>query len=331
MHHLYLYRLIIALAAIVVSIPAFAQSNAGWDHANSNASFLRCGTRQPTELEALLIEEHILKMKANLSQNAKKPDNPGGGNGGGKPPPPPPPPEEDPRDGLEDTIVQVPVYFHVITSGTETSDPGYLSAGDIAAQIAVLDDAFDGALIGTEGGWNTVYRFNLVSTDYTDNSSWYSAGPGSSAERNMKTATRRGTDSKALNIWSNSGAGYLGWATFPVPYDPVEDGVVVDYRSLPGGPYEDYSEGDTATHEVGHWLGLYHTFQGGCRGDGDFVTDTAAERSPAYGCPVDRDSCKKGADDDPIFNFMDYTDDSCMFEFTKGQATRIDLFSSVRG
>jgi hypothetical protein len=100
-------------------------------------------------------------------------------------------------------------------------------------------------------------------------------------------------------------------------------------ESMPGGVNPDdpskpwkYGGGDTLTHEVGHWLMLEHTFAHGCAANGDWVADTAPEAMPQFDCPIGANTCPAPGVD-PIHNFMDYTQDSCMNMFTKGQADRM--------
>ena len=241
--------------------------------------------------------------------------------------------------------VTIPVRFNVVYKDTGQGG-GYLSDARIAAQMDVLNQAYQGT------GFSFVLQeinrkaqpewFNLVSAN--------GATPryyrGSGKEVKMKQYFQDETvTSETLNVYTASLAQFLlGWAYFPSSFDPDAtagnplptylDGVVLDYRTLPaakgdtGDTARDpvYGEGDTATHEVGHWLELYHTFQGGCTEPGDYVDDTAAEASPAFQCPIGRDTCTSPDVDpgvDPIHNFMDYTYDACMYEFTAGQALRM--------
>jgi hypothetical protein len=205
----------------------------------------------------------------------------------------------------------IPVYWHIIRS---SSGAGGVTSKQITDSIAVLNAAFAG----------TSFSYTLVATTTSNNDSWYTCS-GGTCESQMKNALRQG-GSNALNVYSNNmGGGLLGWATFPSSYasNPKNDGVVILQGSVPGGNAAPYNEGDTLTHEVGHWLGLYHTFQNGCTKSSDGVSDTPQEKSPAYGCPIGRNSCSRDPGNDPIHNFMDYTDDNCMFEFTPGQAARM--------
>ena len=219
----------------------------------------------------------------------------------------------------------VNVYVHVINNGTGIAN-GDVPLSQIQDQINVLNAAY------ASTGWS----FDLVGVNHTTNATFFTMGPGTSAESQAKNALRIGT-ADDLNLYTASpGGGLLGWATFPSDYsqNPKNDGVVILFSSLPGGSAVPYNLGDTATHEIGHWMGLYHTFQGGCVRNpsrGDAIADTPAERSAAFGCPLRRNSCLVIAGRDPVTNFMDYTDDACMDNFTSGQDTRMDLqFTTYR-
>jgi Pregnancy-associated plasma protein-A len=213
----------------------------------------------------------------------------------------------------------VPVYFHVVTDGTI----GSLTRSQILAQIRVLNNTFGGG----EGGADTGFTFELVGITRTDNAKWFYASIGG-AEHAMKRALRQG-GRNALNIYSTTAGPYLGWAYLPSildsPSQAYLDGVVIDWESWIGTSdrYEDqFDQGETGTHEVGHWLNLEHTFFGKCTEKGDFVEDTPAQKTPTSGCPEGKDTCpEQGLD--PIHNYMDYSFDSCYTEFTPGQAQRM--------
>jgi hypothetical protein len=224
--------------------------------------------------------------------------------------------------------VVINVRAHVLKS-TNRSRP-FATTKQIADSIRVLNEAYAGDQ--SPQAAPTRYSFHLYSTTTTTNTAWAWARQGSADERAMKQTLRQGHD-YALNLYfvnqpaSNS---VLGWSTFPQDRAsrPKMDGVVINVNTLPGAAYQNYNEGDTATHEVGHWLGLYHTFENGCSAPGDEVADTPAERDPSDGCPVGKNTCPTGAAD-PIHNFMDYSYDACMNQFTAGQAARIDMMWST--
>jgi Pregnancy-associated plasma protein-A len=200
----------------------------------------------------------------------------------------------------------VPVYVHVMRDAAGAGDVTNLQ---ITRQIAVLNR--DYAEVGVS--------FNLIDTSRYDNTIWHQ--DGQSAQ--YRALTRVG-GARALNIWLVDSA-ELGIATFPWDYarQGAVDGIRVNYESLPGGSIIHFNEGGTATHETGHWLGLFHTFQGGCTRRNDQVDDTPAQATPTRGCPASRDSCRLPGDD-PFHNYMDYSWDSCYSEFTPGQDARIN-------
>jgi hypothetical protein len=214
--------------------------------------------------------------------------------------------------------VSIPVRFHVIRSGNSVSQ-GNIPESMLDAQIAVLNSAYAG----------TGFSFFKAGTDRTTNKTWYTGCYSSGSETKMKQKLAI-DPANNLNVYTCSPrGGILGYARFPnsYPESSYMHGVVLLDQSLPGGSADPYADGDTATHEVGHYLGLYHTFQGGCNAPGDSVDDTPYEASPAYGCPTGRDTCASTGLD-PIKNFMDYTDDACMDTFSTDQNDRMHQLTS---
>lgn len=219
--------------------------------------------------------------------------------------------------------VTIPTVFHVVSDHPLSASERTRWTNMITRQMTVLNDSFAGRTAPTAA--DSPFRFQLTKITWTVNPVWYSVTPGA-VERDMKRTLYSG-DARTLNVYSaNIGAGLLGWAYFPKGYNNGRDyidGVVILDESMPGGTAGKYSEGDTLTHEVGHWMMLEHTFAHGCSASGDYVADTPREAAPQFDCPVGADTCTAPGVD-PIHNFMDYTQDSCMNMFTPGQVERMN-------
>jgi len=213
--------------------------------------------------------------------------------------------------------VTIPVWFHIVSQGTGIAN-GDVPQSMIDAQVRVLNDSFSGAT----GGANTPFRFTLAGVKRRTNATLFNNCDNDEAGLHVG----RVGGAETLNIFTCNSEAYFGWAYYPWWYadDPGRDSVNLDFSTLPGSTGAPFNTGDTAAHEVGHWLGLYHTFEGGCAEPGDHVSDTPAEGTPHYGCPSGLDSCPSMPGLDPLRNFMSYFDDACIWEFTPQQSQRAD-------
>jgi len=231
--------------------------------------------------------------------------------------------------------IEIPVIFHIIRNHKGDGILANMNS-KIDKQIEVLNDIYNKHNI----------RFKYVSTDITTNDIWYKDATDytnpDALEQMTKSLSKN--PANAMNVYILD-ADVLGEATYPwySTKGTYKDYVVINYNTLPGGPTSYfngiYNEGKTLVHETGHYLGLYHTFEGGqykcdispphngCA-IGDDVGDTPDQLVCYFdGCNENLDSCPNSPGKDPVKNYMGYNPDRCMTEFTPGQIERI--FSSV--
>lgn len=216
-------------------------------------------------------------------------------------------------------IFTIPVAFHVVRYDNGNAD---VTDQQIEDQIDVLNAGFA----------NTNFQFGLSSINRVDNDEWSAHEKGSTEEEEMKQ-TLAIDPAHTLNFYTcgwpknENGDPIKGYSTLPWWYTEGSymHGVVVRSRCLPGGAEQDFNLGDVGTHEVGHYVGLLHTFEGNNCWPGDLVDDTPPEDRPSYTCPTGRNTCIEPDPDppDPIDNFMDYSYDSCRDHFTDGQSDRM--------
>ena len=211
---------------------------------------------------------------------------------------------------------RIPVVVHIIESNSGT---GSVPDSRVYSQIEILNEDFQ-AIAGSNGapGTDAQIEFYLATEDpngnpttgitRSTNTTWFNDGGA------YYNTLAWDTD-RYLNIYTNSGGGALGYVP-ALPQSGIagsnSDRVVILYSTFGrNAPYSPFNLGRTVTHEVGHYLGLEHTFSGGC---------SNAESSPTFGCPGSRTSCGSQA---PIHNYMDYSDDICMNQFTPEQSNRM--------
>lgn len=239
------------------------------------------------------------------------------------------------------TAIYIPVVFHVVMA-----NPATVTDAQLQAQIDTLNKDFFGAngdsvripsyfksLFGkssiqfclaqrTPDGdpSSGIVRKTTSQTSFSTNDAVKHSGSGGDDSWN--------TDNY-FNVWvCPLSGGVLGYATFPNDGTPAEQGVVMDYRSLPGGSYPTYNGGKTLTHETGHYFNLYHIWgddNGACTGT-DFVDDTPNQGDASSGTitGLKTDNCTPSGNGIMYQNYMDYTNDVCLVMFTAQQASRME-------
>ena len=239
------------------------------------------------------------------------------------------------RVGATGTLV-IPVVVNVLYSNANEN----ISNAQIQSQIDVLNRDFsatnpDVSLVPsafTSAVSNLEYQFTL-STVIRKSSTKTSWGTRDAMKSSRKGGINPTSPTTTLNIWvCNIGGGILGYAQFPGG-STATDGIVVgpQYFGNTGFVAAPYDKGRTTTHEVGHWLNLRHIWGDASCGN-DLVSDTPTQQTSNFGCPsFPKVTCSNGPNGDMFMNYMDYTDDLCMYMFSTGQKTRTRAIFAVGG
>lgn len=236
---------------------------------------------------------------------------------------------------LADGTIEIPVVFNVLYRTAAQN----VSLAQLQSQIDVLNEDFsatnaDHNLTST---YNTVKAGNIgvrfvldqVNRRSTTKTSWST----NDAMKKSAQGIAPTSPTTKLNIWvCNMGGGILGYAQFPGG-SSATDGVVLDDNATgrTGTAAAPFNKGRTATHEVGHWLNLRHIWGDATCGN-DQVGDTPTHNTANYGCPAAGHlSTCSGTPVEMTMNYMDYTDDACMYMFSVGQRSRMLAVFAVGG
>jgi hypothetical protein len=335
-----IFTLLIAVIAVIAvsAVGVNAQNDAHETHAHDFevAKKRSCGFMDVNDKQAMVEYEKFIKPLIEKYKNSQKSAN------------------------AKKVVYTIPTVVHVIHNSTEGVGSGRnIPNARIQEQMQILNDDFRRLNADANGTWSQgadcEINFCLVSkypgghpqagqtlpeqgvdrvstasiSGLSNTSSGYSSN---TIDNTIKPQTYWNPD-QVMNIWvCQLQSGLLGYATFPASSSAARDGTVMGYQYFGNTTAAPFNKGRTTTHEVGHWLGLYHIWGddfGACSGT-DQCADTPNQASETYNCPsgVRTDGCSSSSPGKMYQNFMDYTDDACMNLFTSDQKARMQATMS---